>query len=278
MNPIYLEVLGALVRWVLTAAGGYLVAHHILTADQTDRFSSDVLAHLVLWTPVIAALAWSIWAKLRQRLKVSIALDLRPGSTPADVQHEMKNTTVGETLRGTLPALLLAIMLGALATACASMPVKTKALVSLQSVETALGTAQDFERANYVALGENVPASDTLRRYCPATALADALHPSGQPLPANATVHQVVSCLFVQAFASQATSAKALQAWSAGTAPPSALGELRGEADTIFGIVRGFSQNVNQQRMLALAQSTVDSVLDVMKWFGGGGPSTVPGQ
>ena len=103
MGSIYMEVFGALVRWGLTAAGGYLVAHHVLTADQSDRFSSAVVAHVLLYAPVAAALAWSVWAKFRQRLRVQIALEMPPGSSSAAVQSLMATSTVGETLKGSLP-------------------------------------------------------------------------------------------------------------------------------------------------------------------------------
>jgi len=169
-----------------------------------------------------------------------------------------------------VPIVLLAVALGWILTGCASLPAKQRAVVSLQSVESALGAAQDFERANYIALGENVTAPPALRKYCPPSALA-------APLPTNATVHQVVSCLFVQAFSSQIASAQALQNWSAGAAPPTFLGELRGEVDAIFGIVKGLSANTNQQQFLTLTQNTVDSVLSVVQLVGGHVPSVPPG-
>jgi hypothetical protein len=158
----------------------------------------------------------------------------------------------------------------ALSAACASMPAKQRAQVTLTSVETAVAALQDFERANYAQMNENVPAPQQLRKFCPASALP-------APLPENATIHQVVSCLFAQVFNSQITSSKALLNYNATGAPPTALGALRGQVDTLFDIIKGLSNNANQQQALALAKSTVDSVLSVINLVGGNIAAVTPG-
>lgn len=240
----------ALFLWSRIVSLAVLIATGVLPLDQIGLPLTDAQKHTVM---VVAGLIAYLSGKL--------ATSPLPGRGDAQKIDPAKLSGVG--------VVLLAAVLGA-SISCASMPAKQRAVVSLQSVESALGAAQDFERANYVALGENVPASAALRKLCPPSALP-------AQLPANATVHQVVSCLFVQAFNSQMASAQALQTWSAGTAPPTFLGELRGEVDAIFGIVKGLSQNTNQQQFLTLTQNTVDSVLSVVQLVGGNVPSVPPG-
>ncbi len=129
-------------------------------------------------------------------------------------------------------------------------------------METALGAAQDFERANHTALGLDGVASDAHRKLCPASALP-------APLPANATTHQVVSCLFVQAFNFQVASATALTTWQTGQPMPSVVGNLKGEVDTIFGVASGLTSNTNQQGWLQRVQAAVDAALAVVTMLGG---------
>lgn len=64
-----LEILGALVRWLMALAGGALVARHVLTTDQADRLTSDVVRHVVLAVPIVAPIVWSIATKVRNRIR-----------------------------------------------------------------------------------------------------------------------------------------------------------------------------------------------------------------
>lgn len=259
MSPLLASFLASILRHALTGASVYFVTHGYFSQGDAANYVAAFITFLL-------GLGWSLWQKYGSRIAFLTALQLPAGSSEEQVTAKIQSGQGAP-----LVPLVLAIVLASLSmTACASMPAKQKAAISLQAIETGLGSAQDFERANYTAMGETVVASASLRKYCPASAL-------GQSLPANATVHQVVSCLFVQAFASQAASSKALQTWQAGTAPPTVLGELRGEVDTLFAVVKGFSANTNQQQLLTLAQNTVDSVLSVVNLMGGNVPSVTPG-
>lgn len=158
---------------------------------------------------------------------------------------------------------LVALAILVLTTACGGpVNVKQNAVVSLQSVETALGAAQDFERANHTALGLDGVASDAHRALCPAAALP-------VPLPAGATNHQVISCLLAAAFASQASSATALMNWQTGSPSPSVLTELKGELDALFGLVKGLAPTTNQQQLVTTIQNAVDGVLGIVAITGG---------
>lgn len=65
---LWVELTGAIVRWLLTIAGASLVTHHVLTADQSDRFSAAILHHLLLLLPVAVPLGWSLLLKWRHRV------------------------------------------------------------------------------------------------------------------------------------------------------------------------------------------------------------------
>lgn len=77
MNPILAQILVGLTQWALAAAGGYLVAHHIITATQADSLTKDLLGHLALALPLLGALALTLWNKYRARVKLLVAL--QPG-------------------------------------------------------------------------------------------------------------------------------------------------------------------------------------------------------
>jgi hypothetical protein len=64
-----LEILGAIVRWLIGLGAGALVARHVLTADQGDRLTSDIVRHILLAVPIMAPIVWSIATKVRDRIK-----------------------------------------------------------------------------------------------------------------------------------------------------------------------------------------------------------------
>jgi hypothetical protein len=75
INPLYLEILGAIVRWAMTAIGSYLVTHHVLTADLADSLTRDVVRHAIIAAPLVGALALSIWQKIRSSRKLAGTVD-----------------------------------------------------------------------------------------------------------------------------------------------------------------------------------------------------------
>lgn len=103
MNPLALEIAGAVARWLLQLFGAYLVAHHVLTADQSDRFATAVLEHILLWLPAAAALAWSVWSKYRARLGQLALNELPAGASAQAIKDRMADFTVAETLRTKTP-------------------------------------------------------------------------------------------------------------------------------------------------------------------------------
>lgn len=91
MNPIVLEILGVVLRFAMTSLSGYLVTHHILTADQGDKFTDAIVAHALLWAPGGLALAWALVVRYRGRIKFLTALESRQGISEAEVKATIKN-------------------------------------------------------------------------------------------------------------------------------------------------------------------------------------------
>lgn len=122
MNPIWLEILGVALRWALSSISGYLVANHILTADQQDRFTGAIVEHALLWAPGAVALAWGLWARYRGRVKFLTALESPAGTTEEGVKARIANGLGSSVATG---AILVFVMAGAAAFTmpnCASAP------------------------------------------------------------------------------------------------------------------------------------------------------------
>lgn len=119
MNALVLEFLATLARWLLTSVGGYLIAHHVLTADQSDRFSSAIVEHLAIWLPGLGALAWSLWAKYRSRVKFLTALQVPAGTSEKSVDARISNGMGAEVSRTIVLLACVLIGVGSFS-ACAS--------------------------------------------------------------------------------------------------------------------------------------------------------------
>ena len=89
MDPMVIEFLGVLLRWALTSVGGYLVAHHILTAEQSEQFSSAFAHNAILALPAVAALALGLWSKYKGRIKFLTALSIHQPATENDVNAKI---------------------------------------------------------------------------------------------------------------------------------------------------------------------------------------------
>lgn len=75
MSPLLWAVLGAVIRTGAAALSGYLITHHVLTADKADTFTNEVTTHVLMALPIVSALAWSIVQKYLQHAKLSKATD-----------------------------------------------------------------------------------------------------------------------------------------------------------------------------------------------------------
>ena len=77
--PFVQQVLGVLTRALIIWAAGYLAAHGLTISD-------DQTTQIVAWaTPLLAALAWSIYQKYRGRLKLLTAQVTPAGKSEAQI-------------------------------------------------------------------------------------------------------------------------------------------------------------------------------------------------
>ena len=80
MDPMVYEFLGVVARWLLTSIGGYLVAHHILNADQSERYVTAFAHDIAFGLPMIGGLLWGLWTRYHGRIKLLTALSNGPMS------------------------------------------------------------------------------------------------------------------------------------------------------------------------------------------------------
>lgn len=106
-----------------------------------------------------------------------------------------------------LPVVLLACVLCS-SISCASLPLKQKAVIGLQSSETALEGAHNIERSIcFVA-----PATES-GGHC--------TNPQAAAMKLTDATHQKLASIFAKAFAAEIKGAIALKGWKAGDPPPS---------------------------------------------------------
>ena len=98
MSPLVAEFVGAVVRFLLTAAGAALVSRNIISAEQLPRFVEGFSGPLLSAALMALALAWSLWHKYWSRLKLRAARELPAG---ADVNRrvEPRGRAVGVGLK-----------------------------------------------------------------------------------------------------------------------------------------------------------------------------------
>lgn len=75
------SIAGSLTRWALTGIAAYLVSKGIVKGEDTEMVVAGAGMGL-------AALAWSLWQKYKDRLNFLAALSMPPTSSEADVKRE----------------------------------------------------------------------------------------------------------------------------------------------------------------------------------------------
>lgn len=73
MNPMAVEAIGAIVRWLLTFGGAYLVKLGIWNQDDAAKYIAGATLALI-------SLGWSLYQKYGSRLKLLTAM-ATPGTT-----------------------------------------------------------------------------------------------------------------------------------------------------------------------------------------------------
>lgn len=121
---------------------------------------------------------------------------------------------------------LLAFILLTLATACASVPVKQQAVLSVQTSVQVLGTIQDAERA--ICNG----AADKTKpiTHCEGPAAVQAGITDAQ--------HQQFSAALARAFTIEGQAITALRAWKAGEPTPTTVALFTADLSQAMAVVR----------------------------------------
>lgn len=87
MNPMLLDALGSIVRWVLAFGAGWLVQHGIWTQANATIYVTAFAAALI-------ALGWSLWQKYRSRVKLLAVLNLVRGLSEQRVENRLQAKTI----------------------------------------------------------------------------------------------------------------------------------------------------------------------------------------
>lgn len=143
--------------------------------------------------------------------------------------------------------------------ACASLPVKQKALVGLQTTETALASAQDFERSlcSPTQAATNGPVT-----HCDG--------PNAATIGLTDAVHRTIAGALAKAFRAQEDAAIALQAWQAGQPTPSSVSELQADIDLALTTAKQLLTSPSQQQLITEIQAVADQAATLAKTFTGG--------
>lgn len=103
MDPLVVELVASAVRWLMAVVGGYLVAKHVINADQADRLTSDIVNHALLALPIVVSLLWSAYAKYRGRLKFIAAVEAPAGTSETEINAAASTAVVkAQAFTGTL--------------------------------------------------------------------------------------------------------------------------------------------------------------------------------
>lgn len=192
MNPILAQILMALAQTALAGIGGYLVAHHIITASQADSLTKDLLGHVALALPLVAGLGLTLWNKYLGRRKLLVAL--QPGvHTEDQVNQILKSgaptptiTTPSNTSPGVpkVAALLLLCVLGASAACHAPVTIVTPQGQTAYTADQIVVRVNELMNAAIAANASNALPTATTRTIVTFAVDADkvlASTPAGWP-------------------------------------------------------------------------------------------------
>ncbi len=147
---------------------------------------------------------------------------------------------------------LIAVL--ALSIGCASLPVKQKAVDSLQTTETILEQAQSIERQL---------CNPTLAAQTPPVPITTCTGPTATTIQLTDAKHQQIAAALSTAFGLQIKATTALQAWRSGDPPPADLVALQADVKEALGVVTGLVQGPQNGNLSALI-SKIQNVLDTL--------------
>ena len=83
MNPLAVEAIGSIIRWVLAIGAGYIVKQGIWSPEDSSKYVAAAALAII-------ALGWSIYQKYGMRLKLLTALATPSVTTEDQVQEKVK--------------------------------------------------------------------------------------------------------------------------------------------------------------------------------------------
>ncbi len=93
MNPLIQQFLGAVIRWLLTFIGTWMVEHGILTADEMP---SMVMGFSLL----LVTLGWSLYQKWKSKREAFTLGALKQGATLQDAKESIKQGCAASAMTG----------------------------------------------------------------------------------------------------------------------------------------------------------------------------------
>jgi hypothetical protein len=151
--------------------------------------------------------------------------------------------------------LLSLVLCVSLVSACASLPLKQKAVTSLQASEVALEAAHDLERG----LCFISPATES-GGHCTS--------PVAASVGLTDERHQQLAALFAKAFEVEIKAATVLQAWQSGDPAPASIAEYQADITAILNVARQLLASTNAQHVIDKAQQAVDAAAVVAAVLG----------
>ena len=149
---------------------------------------------------------------------------------------------------------------------CASVPARQKAVVSLQSVQVALGKIQDAEReicntALYRSL-------DVLEQWSVAMPVCEG--PNAAAARLTTEKHKEISSVLAKAFALNQRAATALLIWQPGSPEPGEVTQLMGQAKSFLSVAQSLAATEQQKALVSLAAALIKEIEDVIDAVKGG--------
>ncbi len=203
--------------------------------------------------------AWHARFELFSGLAGMVAAYLRMSPLALSDDHPLTKQAPDSSrtlsITGQVPKVLLALALvGSFTAGCASLPVKQRAVVSLQASETALEAAHDAER---LLCSPTADQTKAITHCDGAQAAAIGL---------TDDVHRRLARLFSIAFDAQEKAALVLKTWRAGDPAPASFADYRRVASEILGLVGEIVPK--EQDAVAKAQQAVDEAAKVAAVMG----------
>lgn len=88
MNPLVVEIVGSILRWLLNIVAAFFVSRGIWTDEQADKY---VLATTAALAVLLINLALALWSKYKTRLKLTTALATPFAQTERRLENQIAN-------------------------------------------------------------------------------------------------------------------------------------------------------------------------------------------